>query len=164
MALLMLRLKPAQRYLTSLAALQRMLGLADTADIDPGIVLGVVPDTIDMDALAAVFRGKPVNGVFQRLEVQKSKDTVATVMLFGGDVAEVLQDFETFSMVKDFGGSAMTLALQAADAELTEQVSRQAADHVMVFDSFEASDLDSGAIVLDLDLGDDDPDDTSDEN
>lgn len=162
MAILMLRLKPAQRYIPSLALLQRMLGFEQTADIDPGVVLGVVPSNVDMDKVMAVFGGKPVEAVFQRLEVQKHKGVTATVMVFGGDMAEVLQDFEAFSMVQDFGGSAMTLAQQEADPELLEKVSREAADHVMEFDSFQAVDLDSGAIVLDLDLGSDDPDDNSD--
>lgn len=162
--MLILRVTPATRYTAALADLQRALQLPpDKLDLDPGVMLGVVPDTMDMGRVLAVFRGKSVLGDMSGLTVQEQSGKKVTVMTFAGDLAEVVKDFDQFSMMR-MDGPAMTLAMGEADPELIVDVTEDCKGHTFEFDRLEAVSLDTGEIVEHHDLGEDNDNDSDDDD
>lgn len=165
MPYLILRLTPATRYTETLAGLQTALDLpADDLDLDPGVMLGLVPDTVDMSRVLAVFKGNTVKGSVEGLTTQMQKDKPVVVMTFAGDLAEVVKDFAQFSMLKDLDGASMTLAMGEASPELIADVTERSRGYSFEFDRLEAVSVDTGEIVDHHDLGEDTDNDIDDED
>jgi len=166
MPLLILRLTPATRYTTALAKLQKALRLPpDKLDLDPGVMLGVVPDTVDMSRVLAVFNNRTVIGEISGLTTQEETNGKKVVVLtFAGGLAETVKDFAQFSVLKDLGGPSMTLAMGEADPDLIIEVTEQSEGHSFEFDRLEAISLDTGEIVEHHDLGEDNDNDTDDDD
>ena len=159
MAILIIRLVPATRFIPRIAQLQKALRFrAEDVDIDPGVLLAVIPDTADLDRIRSMFDASTVTGQVRRAALQSFHGKELTVLELDGDVAELVQDFESFSMLKDLEGAVMTIASKPADPSTLEAFNELSGGGVIEFDRLELLDLDTGRLMQSYELGEDETD------
>jgi hypothetical protein len=158
MSYLILHLPLPDRYRGAWAAAQLKLGCKPhDADLDPGILLALLPAGVDVDALRAGLPER-ISCTLGDVEQQASASGAAVVINVTGEVLEVWEDLMTSGAEHLDNTPTLTLATGMYDA--LEAVQDMLSGQRVFFDTLDVLDLETGECVASFDLnGTEDTDD-----